>query len=69
ATAAHIRGASPEELNEALAMTTWGNKRRVLAPAHVVLRTATHLYHHQGQVVAMCRLSGKPAAGLDFPID
>jgi uncharacterized damage-inducible protein DinB len=68
-TEEYLRGASPEELNTPRSMLTWGGKERLLVPAHVILRTQTHLYHHQGQVVAMCRLLGKPAQGLDYPID
>lgn len=67
ATEAYMRGASSAELNTARLMLTWGNKERLLIPAHVVMRTLTHLYHHQGQVAAMCRLPGKPIAGLDYP--
>jgi uncharacterized damage-inducible protein DinB len=37
------------------------------ASAHVFMRTLTHIYHHQGQIVAMCRL-GKPTAAMDYPI-
>jgi uncharacterized damage-inducible protein DinB len=69
ATQAYLRAATPQELNTARSMTTFGGKVRTLVPAHVVLRTVTHLYHHQGQVVAMCRLLGSPAAGMDFPLD
>jgi hypothetical protein len=36
---------------------------------HVILRTQTHLYRHQGQVVAMSRLMGRQKGGLDFPLD
>jgi uncharacterized damage-inducible protein DinB len=68
ATEACLRASSVEELNNARPMRTWGNRERVLVPAHVVLRTVTHLYHHQGQIVAMCRLLGKPCPGLDYPI-
>lgn len=68
ATTDYLRGASAAELNTARPMTTWGGGERSLMPAHVILRTLTHLYHHQGQVVAMCRLLGKPASGLDFPL-
>lgn len=64
----YLAAASTDELNTARSMTTWGNKERVLVPAHVFLRTSTHIYHHQGQIVAMCRLLGKPAEGMDFPI-
>jgi len=34
----------------------------------VFARTLVHIYHHMGQVAAMCRLLGKPTQGLDFPI-
>ncbi|MFH1143723.1 MAG: DinB family protein [Candidatus Eisenbacteria bacterium] len=68
ATEGYLRAASLEELNTARPMMTWGGKERVLIPAHVFVRTLTHLYHHQGQVVAMCRLLGRPSTGLDYPI-
>lgn len=64
----YLRKASTAELNTPRLMLTWGNRERRLRPAHVVLRTQMHLYHHQGQVLAMCRLLGKPHTGLDFPI-
>jgi uncharacterized damage-inducible protein DinB len=69
ATEAYLRASSAEELNTPRPMMTWGNRERVLIPAHVVLRTVTHLYHHQGQIVAMCRLLGKPCTGVDYPIE
>lgn len=65
-TEAHLRGATAEEWNTPRAMTTWGNKKRVLTPAHVFLRTQTHAYQHQGQITAICRLLGRPAGGLDY---
>ncbi len=38
-------------------------------PAHVILRTQTHLFHHMGQITAMCRLLGHPIPpGIDFPV-
>lgn len=68
-TEKYLHSASPEELNTARPMTTWGNIEKSLIPAHVVIRTLTHLYHHQGQVAAMCRLMNKPVApGMDYPI-
>ncbi len=67
-TRAYIDGASAAELNTPRAMVTWGGREQVLVPARVVLRTQTHVFQHQGQVVAMCRLLGSPASGLDFPI-
>ena len=68
-TEVYLRDASQAELNTARPMMTWGNREKVLAPAHVFMRTLTHLYHHQGQILAMCRLLGKPANGLDYPIE
>ena len=65
----YLRSASPEELNTPRKMTTWGNNEKVLTPVHVFLRTQMHVFHHQGQVVAMCRLMGKPANGFDYPIE
>lgn len=67
ATEAYLQAASESELNTARPMMTWGGKEQVLTPVHVVLRTQMHLYHHQGQVLAMCRLMGKPCSGFDYP--
>jgi len=70
ATTAYLGGASPEELNGRRSMVTFGGRARMLVPGHVILRTQTHIYHHHGQVAAMCRLLGRPVpAGLDFPLD
>lgn len=72
ATQEYLREASPDELNTPRPLQTWapqGSRERVLVPALVILRTQTHLYTHLGQVVAMCRLMGKRAGGLDFPIE
>jgi uncharacterized damage-inducible protein DinB len=68
ATQAHLKAATVEQLDTARPMMTWGNKEKVLRPSHVITRTQTHIYQHQGQVLAMCRLFGKPCNGLDYPI-
>ncbi len=69
ATRDYLDAATPEELNTAREMTTWGDKQVVLVPARVVIRTQTHVFQHQGQVAAMCRLLGRPVPrGLDFPL-
>ncbi len=66
----YLGRATTAELNTPREMKTWPDRIRRLMPAHVVLRTQMHVYHHQGQILAMCRLLGQPApAGLDFPID
>lgn len=69
ATEEYLRSASAGELNTARPVMTWTGRERVLIPAHVVLRTVTHVYHHHGQVAAMCRLLGKPHQGLDYPVE
>jgi len=68
ATDDYLGAASAGELNTPRPMMTWGNKEQILTPAHVFMRTQTHIYQHQGQITAMCRLLGKPVNGLDYPI-
>ena len=69
-TDAYLRQASEAELNTAREMWTWPGKTRSLVSALVCLRTMTHIYQHQGQVLAICRLLGRPGpGGLDFPLD
>jgi len=69
ATRAYLDEASDEELNTAQTMTTWGGHENTLVPAHVIMRTQTHLFHHLGQVAAMCRVLGHPIpSGMDFPL-
>jgi uncharacterized damage-inducible protein DinB len=66
----YLQHASEAELNTARDMWTWPGKMRSLVPARVFARTLVHIYQHQGQVLAMCRLLGKPhPGGLDFPLD
>ncbi|MCC7508294.1 MAG: DinB family protein [Planctomycetes bacterium] len=68
-TTDYLRGAAESELNTRRKMITWGGHERELVPAHIVVRTQTHIFQHQGQVAAMARLLGKPIpAGLDFPL-
>jgi uncharacterized damage-inducible protein DinB len=69
ATETYLRGVTAETLNTVRPYLTWGGGEKTMAPAHVILRTQMHLYHHQGQVLAMCRLLGRPAGGMDFPLD
>lgn len=69
ATEQYLCNLSVEDLNVARIMTTWGNREKKLIPAQVILRTQTHLFHHQGQIAAMCRLLGKPSKGSDYPVE
>lgn len=65
----YLSGASQETLNRAEDFATWGGKTKTLVPAHVVLRTITHLYHHLGQIQAICRLAGLRTRFVDFPLE
>jgi len=68
-TTGYLRQASEAELNSKRKMTAWGPREIEVVPAHVILRTQTHIFQHQGQVAAMCRLLGRPIPpGLDFPL-
>jgi uncharacterized damage-inducible protein DinB len=44
---------------------------RLLRPADVIMRVVTHIFNHQGQVLAMCRSLGTPndMIDLDYPVD
>ena len=65
----YLESVDDEQIQSARQMITWGNKEKLLKPVHVIMRVVTHVYHHQGQIVAMCRLMGKPVEpGLDFPL-
>ena len=69
-TRAWLGAASESELDTPRPMTTWKQQDRMLTPAHVIMRTQTHVHHHLGQVSAMCRTMGHPPpAGLDYPLD
>jgi uncharacterized damage-inducible protein DinB len=68
-TGEYLRAADEAELNTPRKMTTWSGNESELMPAHVILRTQTHFFQHQGQVAAMARLMGRPIPrGLDFPL-
>jgi len=69
ATQKYLGNASVEELNTPRLMTTWRGDEHMLCPGHVVMRTVTHIYHHQGQVASMFRLLGSPSPGFDYPIE
>ena len=67
-TLEYLRGASVEELSTPRVMTTWRGER-TLVPAHILMRIAVHFYHHQGKILVMCRLLGKPGALFDYPLE
>ena len=65
----YLSTATTDELTTARPMMTWRNIEKVLVPAHVLIRTLTHMYHHHGQVTAMCRIMNKSVEpGMDYPI-
>lgn len=68
ATQAYLRTASVEELNTPRPMKTWHGDEPMLYPGHVVMRTITHIYHHQGQLATMYRILGSPIPGFNYPI-
>ena len=70
-TQEYLAGATESELNSPREMLCWPAKLREMAPAHIISRVVTHAFQHQGQVLAMCRLLGKPNEmwDLDFPLD
>jgi uncharacterized damage-inducible protein DinB len=70
-TRSYLAGATPGELNSTRTMISDPGRTRVLRPADVILRVVTHIFNHQGQVLAMCRSMGKPndALDVDYPVD
>src|SRR5262249_41871867 len=71
ATRSYLDRAGEAELNSPRRMISDPGQTRLLRPADVIMRVVTHIYHHQGQVLAMCRTLGKPNAtlDLDYPVD
>jgi uncharacterized damage-inducible protein DinB len=71
ATRSYLDGASEAELNSPRQMISDPRRTRLLRPADVIMRVVTHIFNHQGQVLAMCRTIGKPNAryDLDYPVD
>jgi uncharacterized damage-inducible protein DinB len=69
ATRAYLAATPDAELARRREVLAWPNRRTTVVPAQVLLRTQTHVYQHQGQVAALCRLLGRPIPpGLDFPL-
>jgi uncharacterized damage-inducible protein DinB len=70
-TRAYLDCATESELNTPRQMISDPGKTRLLRPADVIMRVVTHIFNHQGQVLAMCRTIGKPneRIDLDYPVD
>jgi uncharacterized damage-inducible protein DinB len=71
ATRAYLEAATDAELNTPRSMTSDPGVTRELRSADVILRVITHIYHHQGQILSMCRALGKPneTIDLDYPVE
>jgi DinB family len=59
ATRSYLERATEAELNTPRRMISDPGQTRLLRPAHVIMRVVTHIFNHQGQVLAMCRSMGK----------
>jgi len=70
-TRSYLVGASEAELNSPREMISDPGQTRLLRPADVIMRVVTHIFNHQGQVLAMCRTIGKPNEkhDLDYPVN
>jgi len=70
-TRGYLDRAGVAELNTPRSMISDPGETRVLRPADVILRVVTHVFNHQGQILAMCRTLGKPneTIDLDYPVD
>ena len=70
-TRSYLAGAGEAELNAPREMVSDPGRTKVFRPADVILRVVTHIFNHQGQVLAMCRTIGKPndRRDLDYPMD
>ena len=71
ATRSYLARVSDADLNSPRHMISDPGKTRLLRPADVIMRVVTHIFNHQGQVLAMCRTIGKPnnTHDLDYPMD
>lgn len=67
----YLARAGEAELNATRRMLSDPGETRLLRPADVIMRVVTHIFNHQGQVLAMCRAMGKPNEkhDLDYPVD
>jgi uncharacterized damage-inducible protein DinB len=70
-TRSYLENASESELNAPRQMISDPGQTRTLRPADVIMRIVTHIFNHQGQVLAMCRTIGKPndRIDLDYPVE
>ena len=65
-TRSYLEGVSEAELNSPREMISDPGETRLLRPADVIMRVVTHIFNHQGQILAMCRSIGKPNDEIDL---
>ena len=58
-----------EDLQIPRPLRDWRGNEVFYTPARVFMRTQMHLFHHLGQMTAMCRLLGRPLNGIDFDLN
>jgi len=70
-TRSYLERAHEAELSQPRVMISDPGETRLLRPADVIMRLVTHIFNHQGQILAMCRAIGKPndEIDLDYPMD
>ena len=68
-TRAMVAGWSDEEASAPRTITKWNGETAEVVPAHVLLRTQTHVYQHHGEIASMLRQLGhRFPSMLDFPL-
>ncbi|MCB1219710.1 MAG: DinB family protein [Planctomycetales bacterium] len=71
-TVDYISGMTPEELVRPREVFCDPGVKEVQIPVHVLMRVATHYFHHRGTLAAMCRTLEHPVpeayAFLDYPL-
>lgn len=68
-TRAFLHSLSDEDAGTPRTVTQFNGVEVDVVPAHVLLRTQTHAYQHQGEIASMTRQLGHAfPPGLDFPL-
>ena len=62
----YLSGLTDEQLNSETTLRFPDGDTAVRTPALVLHHVLTHVFHHKGQIVAMCRILGHPAPDTDL---
>jgi uncharacterized damage-inducible protein DinB len=65
-TLVYLSGLTDEHLNANTTLHFPDGDTAVRTPALVLHHVFTHAFHHKGQIVAMCRILGRPATDTDL---